>query len=66
MLLLRVEIKLSLKPSEAFPDRRTIQVDSYEEALERQHSLQSASYISAANILFAFVAIEGFPHDGLD
>jgi hypothetical protein len=44
----------------------SVMVDSYEEALERQHSLQSASYISAANILCAFIAIERFPHDGLD
>ena len=44
----------------------SVTVDSYEEALEREHSLQSASYISAANILVAFVAIKRFPHDGLD
>jgi hypothetical protein len=44
----------------------SVTVDSYEETLERQHSLQSACYISAVGILFAFIAIERFPHHGLD
>ena len=44
----------------------SVTVDSYKEAFERQLSLQPASSISAANILFAVVAIERFAHDGLD
>jgi hypothetical protein len=44
----------------------SVTVDSYEEAFERQRSPQPASSISVANILFTFVAIEGFAYDGLD
>jgi hypothetical protein len=44
----------------------SVTVDSYKEAFERQRSPQLASSISAANILFTFVAIERFAHDGLD